>query len=136
MNKFTAQKWLSSVWVILSLIIATFLFVMSLNNKFEDKDEEAWKWFSQFCVPGITLMLTTFLAMTQHPDKKAATIDPFFYRLTMAISVFYLASLLITLLFIPFAPSALTLLARSNVFLTILQGIAMAAMALFFVKGD
>jgi hypothetical protein len=136
MNKFTAQKRLSIVWIVLTFLIAALLFVMSLNNKFEGNDKEAWKWFSQFCVPGITLMLTTFVAISQKANDQAPNIDLFFYKLTMAISLFYLLSLLVTLLYVPFTSSAIALFARSNVFLTIFQGISMSALALFFVKGN
>jgi len=136
MNKFTAQKRLSIVWIVFTFLIAALLFAMSLNNKFEGNDKDAWKWFSQFCVPGITLMLTTFVAISQKSNDQAPKIDLFFYRLTMAISVFYLLSLLITLLYVPFATSALTLFARSNIFLTVFQGISMSALALFFAKGN
>ena len=134
MNKFKAQKRISILWIGLVLLIASLLFIMSLNNKFEGNDKEAWKWFSQFCVPGITLMLTTFIAISQNKNEQEITIDLFYYRITMVISLFYLLTLLSTLLFVPFAGSAISLFARSNVFLTIFQGIAMSVLALFFVK--
>ena len=62
-------------------------------------------------------------------------IDPFMFRLTISVSVVYILLVLATILLQPFAAvGPIALLEMSNLWLGPIQGLAIGALGVFFVK--
>lgn len=140
MNKFSAQRRLSTVWFINGGIIALIFVVFTVVGRFGARSSDGWQWFSQNIVPTLTLMLGTFAASFGQKTSKAE-VDKFYFQLAYYISIFYFFILYLTIFLAPLAfevtdTSFIDLLNNSKIYLNILQGIATFALGLFFTKKE
>lgn len=139
MTRLAAQKRLASLWFGCAALLAALLVVLTLFNRFAGQNATAWQWYSQNIVPSLTLITGSFYATAQAEASSTAPVDVFAYRLCFGVSAFYLLALLLTVLAAPLARemanlSLLDLLATSETYLILLQGIASYALGIFFAK--
>jgi hypothetical protein len=110
------------------------VFVQTLRDVYGERTQEVWAWLLPTILPTLLLITGVVAAQALRPrDPHAPTVDRFFYRLTLGITIAYL--LLVNAVFFlrPFSPlSPLGLLQRASLFLGPLQGLLDAALGVFF----
>jgi len=109
--------------------------IQSILGKYGANVQEAWSWLLPTVMPTLSLIIGVLIldaTSNRVPDKK---VEPFLFNLTFAISVLYLALVTVTVLVQPFTGlSSLKLMGLSNLWLGPLQGLASAAIGVFFLK--
>ena len=99
-----------------------------------DNDKEAWSWFTPNIVPTLGLIIGTLAsgAVGEHEDR---AVDPFFFRLTLALSILYLTIFNLIFILEPLSDSPpLETFRRSSLFLGVAQGLVTIALGAFFVR--
>lgn len=136
----SAKRRLGVVWLILGGALFFLLFSQSIFDKYGDDDSAVWQWFLPTIVPTFALIMAVFGvdALETIPPEKKRVIDAFYYWLALGISVAYLlvvAGTLIGASVVPEVPN-IAILRRSQVWLAFVQGLATAAVGIFFIKKD
>lgn len=137
-------RWrLATVWFCGSGAIFLLLALQSLSGLYQDRLQGVWGWALPNFLPTLSLMLGVFAASALQNDAEDDRLGVRigFYRLSFALSLFYLLMLLLTILIQPFVgawrnePSAAQSLETANLWLGPLQGLVVAALGvLFFIK--
>jgi uncharacterized membrane protein SirB2 len=131
----TCKKRLAVVWFIGAGVLFVLLIFETLQNQFGSKANEAWAWFLPTILPTLSLITGVFAVEVLGHSVKNLRVDPFFYRLTVILSLVYLVLVGITILFNQAASSTpLTFMKQSNLWLGPLQGIVATTIGVFFVK--
>lgn len=143
-------RWrLALVWFPVCGLVFLLLIGQSIGGVYGDQLQRAWGWALPNFLPTLALMVSVFAA-----DALRSNVDPTilvrrnFYLLSMALSAFYLLTLLVSILAQPAlqwlsktVDSGITvrmeLLETSNIWLGPLQGLVIASIGvLFFLKED
>lgn len=129
-----AKRNLAMPWFIAGALLFLIMFLQTIGGKFEDKNIEAWGWFTQNLIPTLSLIITVFVAdsNTEIVDRE---IEKFYFNLALGLSIFYLFVLLSVLLAQPFAGKGIIpWLQSSSIYLGPFQGLVTAAVGMFFLK--
>lgn len=130
-----ARKKLSLLWVIGSLILLGIFIFQQLLGKFEDKSSEAWMWIAPNIFPMLGLIMGSYIYNIR--DNTQMTLARYYYRLSIAISTFYLFTILAVILSYPVSNMAVLDHYRStNIFLVPLQTIIISFLGVFFIKSN
>lgn len=136
MKIFDAKKKLATIWFIYGGILFILILVQSLLGKYEDKVNEAWSWFFPNVIPTLSLMISIFL-FDVRKKKSNKTVDVFYYRIPLWLSVIYLSAILLTILVQPFTSySIIKSMSVSNFYLGPFQGLITASIGFLFVKAE
>lgn len=139
----TVRWHLAIVWFCGAGIIFLLLAVQSLSGLYQDRLQGVWGWALPNFLPTLSFMLAVFGASALQHDTEDDHIEvrTGFYRLSLALSIFYLCMLLLTILIQPFATawrnetSSGQSLETANLWLGPLQGLVVAALSvLFFLR--
>jgi hypothetical protein len=130
-----ARKILTLLWLIFAALVCTVLLIQTQTGKFEDKVNEAWGWFCQVILPTLSLIITAYFAEGPASNDKSR-VEKFRFQLAFGLSFFYLAVVSSTLLFAPSTTALISWLHQSNIYLGPIQGIAAAALGMFFIKKE
>ena len=129
-----AQRRLARIWFIFGGILFLLIFMQTMFGKFEDKSDEAWSWFFPNIIPTLSLMISVFVFQNKKPQANKS-IDKFYFQLAFWLSLFYLTTILVTILSQPFVGSSIiSLMHESNLYLGPFQGLVTAALGSLFIK--
>lgn len=132
-----SRKKLAILWIVGGLILFFVLILQSVFGRFGDKTEAAWSWFLPTLMPTLSLILGVLTLDATSGGSEGKMVDRFFFRLACWLSAIYLIVVGMTLFLQPFTQTPLLeLMARSNLWLGPLQGLAAAVLGIFFVKGE
>jgi hypothetical protein len=143
-------RWkLAGVWFSCSGIIFILLIIQSIGGVYGEEVQRVWSWALPNFLPTLALMVSVFAADALKPDRngknKTYIVRKNFYQLSLWLSIFYLLTLMLSILSPPIAnyfssqPIAdrIKILETSNLWLGPLQGLVVVALGiLFFLKDD
>ncbi|MCI5165790.1 MAG: hypothetical protein D3903_06765 [Candidatus Electrothrix sp. GM3_4] len=132
-----SQKRLVFIWFTGSGFLFALLLLQTICGQYGSEVREAWGLMLPTFVPTLFLIIGTLIADATDvtdPDE-LVTVDRFFFRLSGFLSIAYLTTLVLTILFSPFSRlSQLELIKLSNLWLAPFQGLVTAALGAFFVS--
>jgi hypothetical protein len=130
------KRQLARIWFIGGGLVFFIVLVPSLIGRYGEEVTQAWGWALASVLPTLSLIIGQLVFDAVQGTQGARTIDRFLFRLTVALSSFYLLAVLLVILVEPFANGIdpVQLMHQSNVALGPLQGLVTAAMGAFFVK--
>jgi hypothetical protein len=130
------QWWLASVWLGGAAVILGLFFVQIAGGKFPEVDR-AWAWLLPNIVPVLTMIGGAVSYQVARPAVRIM-VNPFAYRAAMALSIVYLAILLLVLLLIPLAEAQgrhpIDWVTGSQIPITALSATVTGALGAFFVS--
>lgn len=138
-------KWrLAKLWLGSGAFIFLILLIMSFGNQFKGSMTDladAWGWFLTTLMPSLSLIVGVLVSdATKAPDKHSRNASTAHYRLAFGLSAFYLIVLALTLMVmgLPFGPDikVIQMLRMSNFWLAPLQGLASAALGIFYMRAQ
>lgn len=136
-RKFEAQKRISTLWFIGLGFFFLVIVVQILLSRYGNYNKDVVEWSAQNSVPVLMIILGSCVANINQ-RKSTKTVDLFYFRLTFYISLFYLIVLCFVLLFYPigvqYNKSLVTYFKSSQLFLTVIQGLTLYALGMFFNK--
>jgi hypothetical protein len=128
------QRRLAMIWFAGSGLIAILLVAQTIRSKYGDQPEKAWSWFLPTILPTLSLIVGAVAYEASRPQE-AATVDRFFFKLSISLSVVYLLLVLATLIFQPLTQmTPLRLMDISNLWLGPIQGLVGIALGALFVS--
>lgn len=138
---------LATIWFGGSAVIFMLLVVQSLGGMFGDQLEKAWAWAIPNIAPTLSLMISVFAAYALMPEAEEDKhkVRRVFFRLSTALSSFYILNVVAVIVAAPFAASRaggtmadpVDVMHTSNFWLGPLQGFTAAALAaVFFTKSE
>ena len=128
------QQKLALIWMAASAVLFALLILQSLLGKYGDQTSKAWAWFLPLVLPTLTLIVSA-VAYSAKQSPTTDTVDPFAYRLSQWLSVFYLLLVAVVPLTQPITGVApLELMARSSLWLGPVQGVVGIAVGIFFAS--
>ncbi|WP_446011290.1 hypothetical protein [Candidatus Electrothrix sp.] len=131
------QKRLTSIWFSGSVFLFTLLVLQTILGKYGSEARQAWILILLTFTPTLFLLLGALIAEASSPAEADAviTVDRFFFRLSDFLSMSYLSTVSLTILFSPFVPlSQLEFLQLSYLWLIPFQGVVMAALGAFLIS--
>lgn len=136
MNLKSSRKVLTLIWIIGFLPAFLILAAQTYwGTYYEGNDKEAWSWFTPNIVPTLGLIIGTLASSAAGDQKNDKTVDPFFFKLTLALSILYLTIFNLIFILEPLSDSPpLETFKRSSLFLGIAQGLVTTALGAFFVR--
>jgi len=143
----TARWKLASIWFPGVGIIYVLMVLQSMGGIYGQDIGKAWAWCLPNTIPTLGLMLSVFTAyaLISRSMEDTMTVRLPFYRLTMYISIFYIANVFVVIVAAPYSAlqsandsaDLVGALQQANFWLGPLQGLAAASLAaLFFTKAD
>ncbi|MBY5529738.1 hypothetical protein GFL54_36575 [Rhizobium laguerreae] len=134
----SARTELLVIWLSGGGALFLILTVQSIFGRYGTELQSVWSWFIPNILPTLSLMVgvigATALSSTAQQPKR---VKRGFFRLSRALSIFYLALIALTIMLEPFTKiPVLELYTSSNYFLGPIQGLAVAALGVLFVTQD
>lgn len=128
------QRRLATIWFVGCSLVFVLVLVQSILGKYGNEVERAWSWFLPTIIPTLSLIVGAVTYEARRPQT-TATVDRFFFRISMGFSLAYLLLVLVTLLLQPFSNmTPLELMDISNLWLGPVQGFVGIALGAFFVS--
>lgn len=132
---FSAQKQLATLWFVSAGLIFIFMFVQTLNGKYETMANEAWGWLFTSVLPTLSLILSVFVSEIRNTQKLALKVDRFYFRFVFFLTFFYFIIIVAILLSQPIIDRPIiSLMKDSTIYLGPFQAVITGAMGLFFIK--
>lgn len=132
-----ARNSLTVVWFVGAGLSFCLLAAQSILGKFGDSLQEVWGWYTPTVFPTSALMLGVIGATALQPGYDKRVVKGFFFQLSRALAVFYLFLLLLVMLLEPFSPmQGMALFTVSNYFLSPIQSVVVAAIAVLFTSHE
>jgi hypothetical protein len=132
-----ARNSLTIVWFVGAGLSFVLLAAQSILGKYESSLQEVWGWYTPTVFPTSALMLGVIGATALQPGYDNRVVRLFFFKLSRAISAFYLLILLLTMLLQPFSPmQGMELFTMSNYWLSPIQGLVVAAITVLFTSHE
>lgn len=130
------KKQLTVVWFSGGGLVFILLFFQTILGHYESGVSQAWGWALPTIMPTLSLIIGVLVSDAlgiSEVTKK--TTDQFVFWLAIWLSVAYLASVLLTILFQPFSGrSPIEVFVSANLWLGPFQGLVVAALGAFFVR--
>jgi hypothetical protein len=132
----SSRNLLTLVWVIGFLPPFLILAARTYVGTYYEKAEEAWSWFTPNIIPTLGLIIGTLASSAVGKQMEEKIVEPFFFKLTLALSILYLTIFNLIFILEPLSDSdsPLETLTRSSLFLGIAQGLVTSALGAFFVR--
>ncbi len=130
-----ARKKIAIVWLIGGAIAFFLIFMQSLGTKYDDPGK-VWNWFLPTVLPTMSLIVGVMVTDKKHDSSEV--VPSFIFKMAFFLSIFYLLVLILPIMLEPLM-KGLTLdkiMEQSNLWLSPLQGLVVAAIAVFFVKKE
>jgi hypothetical protein len=125
-----SQMKLAILWLVGSGVPLFFMLLLSLENFWGGKDQEAWGWLLPAVIPILTLIVGS--VATSGEQNKNKDVPKLTYRIACWLSIFYLFAVIFTLGIAPFHADHLDPLHKSSWMLGALQGLVGTSMGVFF----
>ena len=133
----TARNNLTVVWFVGAALSFILLAAQSILGKFETSLQEVWGWYTPTVFPTSALILGVIGATALQPGYDKRVVRTFFFKLSRALSAFYLLILLLTMLLAPFSPlQGMELFTVSNYWLSPIQSLVVAAITVLFTSHE
>ena len=133
---YTAQKRLTVVWFAGAGLVLAVLIFQTVIEKYGSRVEDAYSWYAQTVLPTATLIASA-LAYQAAKKPKAVTVDQFWYRFSLWVSVAYIALVVVTPFLEPLSPRApLEFLHLSNLWLGPVHIFVGITLGVFFGSKD
>lgn len=105
-NLASAKKKLTIVWFSGSGVLFLLVLLQTIFGKYSDKVGEAWAWLLPTFMPTLSLIVGVLVAdsLGKNENKDASeppTADQFVFRLSFSLSIAYLLTVAVTILFLP-----------------------------------
>jgi uncharacterized membrane protein len=130
----SAKLSLSIGWLIAVGPLIIVLVLRQLNGFFGSDLKEVWNWFSQFVLPGLTLLGGAWTVSASPNDQKEIDNKPVFW-VAVALSGFYLILLYIVVASQVGTAQPVNQLKDSGLFLGIFQALVIGVLGKFFIEG-
>lgn len=128
------QRRLALLWLPASAILFALLIAQSLFGKYGDQSGKAWSWFLPTVLPTLSLIVGA-VAYSARQEATTDTVEQFAYRLSIGLSVFYLALVAAVPLIQPLTSAQpFEVMESSKLWLAPLQGLLGLALGAFFVS--
>lgn len=132
-----ARELLATIWFTGSGLAFLIITIQSILGKYQDQLQDVWSWFIPSVFPTLALMLGVIGAGALQEDTDKRIVKGFFLKLSAVLSCAYLLILLVTMLLEPFSPlRGMSLYSVSNYWLSPLQGLVVAAIAVLFTSQE
>lgn len=137
----TRSKWLfAGVWLGGAGLVFLILVGQSLVGRYGSQSQEAWAWYLPTVMPTLSLIIGVLVSDFRNANADTQPLPVSakgLLWLGVALSVFYLLLVAVTILAQPFLQdvSPIELMHRSNLWLGPLQGITAGVLAAFFRNG-
>jgi hypothetical protein len=130
---------LSVVWFSGALVILLLVAVQTLNGRYGDHTQEVWTWLLPNLMPTLGTILAGIVATAMDPHRSRSVVRSDFYRLSLGISLFYLALVLLTILIAPTgagvtAKGAVEEMHTANLWLGPVQGVVATVLGVLFAS--
>ncbi|MGO6744394.1 hypothetical protein ACCS93_18235 [Rhizobium ruizarguesonis] len=134
----SARTELLVIWLSGGGVLFLILTVQSIFGRYGTELQSIWSWFIPNILPTLSLMIGVIGATALSPTtQQAKRVKRSFFRLSRALSLFYLVLIALTIMLEPFTKTpVLELYTSSNYFLGPIQGLAVAALGVLFVTQD
>ena len=134
----SARTELLVIWLSGGGILFLVLTLQSIFGRYGTELQSVWSWFIPNILPTLSLMIGVIGATALAPAaKQAKRVKRSFFRISRALSFFYLALIALTIMLEPLTKTpVLELYTSSNYFLGPIQGLAVAALGMLFVTQD
>jgi len=130
-----ARRHLAVLWVFGALVLVVLVAAQSVFGAYRDKTADAWAWLVPTFLPTVMLVVGVLAAQAGGKVSLPATVDGFFYRLTFLASLVYVLFVAATILVAPLSRwTPLELMKLSNFWLSPVQSVVSACIAVFFVQ--
>jgi hypothetical protein len=132
----TAKKRLALIWFTGSGILFLILLIQTFFNHYGTQVDQAWSWLLPSVLPTLSLIVGVLASDVTQRDRVDTQMDRFLVRCAIGFSVVYLVVVLAAILLQPVSTGVtpLTLMHRSQLFLSPFQGLVTALLGVFFVK--
>ena len=128
---------LALVWFAGGAMLFALVFLMSVRGALAADPAAGWQWMLPNIMPTLTLIASSYMLPVPGgaADRPRPVVAQFF-RIALGLSVFYLLAVLATMAVWPLRDSGRLAdwLSLSNLWLGPLQGLAVAAIGVFFVR--
>ena len=132
-----ARNSLTVVWFVGAALSFILLAAQSILGKFENSLQDVWGWYTPTVFPTSALILGVIGATALQPGYDKRVVKTFFFKLSRALSAFYLLILLLTMLLAPFSPmQGMALFTVSNYWLSPIQSLVVAAITVLFTSHE
>ena len=132
----TSRKRLAVIWFVGAGLLFLLFISQTVFGHYGSKATEAWGWLLPTLLPTLSLITGVFATDALGKSLQIKTVDQFWYRLTLTLSILYLLAVSLTVFVSPItALTPLELMRLSHLWLAPLQGIVGTTMGVFFVKG-
>jgi len=131
------KRRIALTWLVGAGLPFLLLVVQSLLGHFGASAAEVWSWYLGAVMPTLGLIIAVLASEAVQHDPGTRPVDAFFYRLSLGLSMLYLALLMLLILIEPLrgAEGGLPQLIReSGSWLTAVQGLVTASLGVFYVR--
>jgi hypothetical protein len=129
------KRWLATVWFAGAGLAFFIVLLQSLLGRYGDEVNQVWGWLLPTVMPTLSLIIGVLVFEAVQGTDRSKRIDRFLFRLTVGVSIAYLAAVILVIAVQPFASTPpLQLMNQANVWLGPFQGLVAAALGAFFVK--
>lgn len=130
----SCKRRIAMVWLIGGGIIFFLVLFQTLLGRYGSEPAQAWGWMLPTITPTLMLIVGVYVAEAGH-QRDQRLVGRFLFRLSMGLSIAYLAVVLLTLLVQPISPiEPMQMFKISHLWLAPLQGLASASLGAFFVR--
>lgn len=131
-KKHFAILWFAGAGVVFFLVLLQTVF-----GRYGEKVNDAWGWLLPTVMPTLSLIVGILVSDAVGKQKRDKVADRFFYRFSFILSLSYLILVTFTILMQPFSSlHPLQFLKQSHLWLSPFQGLVIASLGAFFVRGE
>lgn len=135
MSRETALHRLFACWVLLPAFPLVILTAQTIAGKFGESSGQAWSWFLVQVTP-VLAVLSAAAFSNPSPRWRRAQVSPFKWRMALAAAVLQSLAMIAVLLIEPLTGATIfELFDRTSVGLSLLQGLAVAAVSAVVFDG-
>ncbi len=132
-----SKKRLALLWFTGAGILFLIMLIQTFMNHYGPDVNEAWGWLLTNIMPTLSLIIGVLVSDAMGKGVKVQSIDAFLFKLTYGLSLLYLSSVLLHILFQPISPTEpLEMMRLSNLWLGPFQGLVSASLGAFFIASE
>lgn len=135
MDLLDGQRKLLVIWLLGTA--PALLIVLARTFQNSNEIEKVWSWLLPSVMPTLSLVLGTYAATALTEVQQPRSVDVLFFRVSVALSLAYLAIISIAICVYPFsAPPATKILDKVSLVMGPVQGLVSACLGVFFISNS
>lgn len=136
MSMLQCKARLAIVWFSGSGFLFVLIFAQTIGGRYVDRVDEVWNWLLPNIMPTLSLITGVLVMDSKNQATAENIINPFLFKLTFWFSIFYLLTIIFSILLWPFStePDPLEFLKHSSLWLGPFQGLVSGLMGAFFIR--